>query len=209
DGVLNVYQKLSSGAESEELLLRSNADKYPSSWSPDGRFLLYEEKSSEDRSDIWLLPLEGERKPRPFLHTEFDQRMSRFSPDGRWVAYQSNESGRNEIYVRRFSETGGETPSKASGKWQISTGGGEDPKWRGNGRELFYLTPDLRLMAVDVKATANGFAAGLPRLLFQTTSIGRYAVTANGERFLINSRVEPMVPSPLTIMINWYAGLKR
>ena len=103
--------------------------------------------------DLWVLPLEGDRKPQPYLQTQFRENQGQFSPDGHWVAYTSDESGRLEVYVQPFPAAGG--------KWQISTNGGENPKWRRDGKELFYLGLDRRLMAVEVK-TAPTFEAGLP-----------------------------------------------
>ena len=134
-----------------------------------------------------------------------------FSPDGRWVAYDSNESGRHEIYVRPFSPEGG----AGADKWPVSTGGGERPRWRGDARELFYLGPDRRMMAVEVK-TAGGFEAGIPKALFPTRasmppglSTAAYAVTADGQRFLINSEGEEAASQPATVVMNWTAGLRK
>ncbi len=214
DGPWNLYQKAASGAGEEELLLKTTSNKWTTDWSPDGRFLLYTELDPKTRADLWALPPSGEsrnaeRKPMPFLRTEFDERNARFSPDGRWVSYQSNESGRDEIYVRGFSP--GEPGSR--GKWQVSTGGGLEPRWRGDGKELFYLAPDRKLMAVEVK-TGTGFEASIARPLFQTrvyTSAfaGRYAVTRDGQRFLIISEAQEAVGEPATVILNWPAALKK
>ncbi len=214
DGPQNLYQKAASGAGEEQLLLKTDQDKYPTDWSRDGRFLLYTEQDSKSAEDLWVLPLTAEaqnpeRKPMPFLRTEFSERDGRFSPDGKWVAYQSNETGRYEVYVRTFSpqEPGG------GGKWQVSVDGGVEPRWRKDGKELFFHAPDRKLMAVEVKAGAR-FQAGVPRPLFQTriqqsASIGRYAVTADGRRFLIVSEVEEAFGEPATVLLNWTAGLKK
>jgi len=214
EGPWNLYQKAASGAGEEELLLKTTSNKWTTDWSPDGRFLLYTELDPKTRADLWVLPpssetRNAERKPMPFLRTEFDERNARFSPDGRWVAYQSNESGRDEIYVRGFSP--GEPGSR--GQWQVSTGGGLEPRWRGDGKELFYLAPDRKLMAVEVKA-GTGFEAGIARPLFQTrvyTSAfaGRYAVTRDGQRFLIISEAEESAGEPATVILNWPAALKK
>ncbi len=102
------------------------------------------------RTDIWVLPLEGDRKPVPFLATEFNERQARFSPDGHWVAYTSDESGQDEVYVRSFSMNSAGTAVEAGGKWPISNGFGADPHWRGDGRELYYRSRDGRLMAVEI-----------------------------------------------------------
>jgi hypothetical protein len=146
------------------------------------------------------------------LRTEFAERNGRFSPDGRWVAYDSNESGRYEIYVRPFS------PEAGAGvdKWPVSTGGGEQPRWRGDGKELFHLGPDRRMMAVEVRTAGGRFEAGIPKALFPTRvnlrpglSTESYAVRADGQRFLIASEDDEAVSQPATVVLNWTAGLKR
>jgi len=119
DGQFDLYQKNSSGAGEEEVLLRSDHDKYPQDWSRDGRFLLYSDNDPKTKLDLWLLPLSGDRKPIPFLRTEFNEAQGQFSPDGRWIAYRSDKSGRPEIYVRPISESAGEGT-----EWTISNGGG-------------------------------------------------------------------------------------
>jgi len=214
NGPWNLYQKAASGAGEEEFLLKTSANQYPTDWSRDGRFLLYTEEDPKTGADLWVLPMaeqkkNAERKPILVLRTEFAERNGRFSPDGKWVAYDSNESGRYEIYVRAFSPGQPGT----GGKWPVSTGGGQDPRWRRDGKELFYLAPDRKLMAVEVK-TGSGFEAGIPRPLFQTPVFtaayaGRYAVTADGQRFLINSEAEGAAGEPATVILNWPATLKK
>jgi hypothetical protein len=173
-------------------------------------------KDQKTRWDLWVVPLDPRQtspQPRPWLRTEFDENVGRFSPDGQWVAYDSNESGRYEIYVRRFSP--GEV--SGTGKWPVSTGGGEQPRWRGDGKELFYLGPDRRMMAVEVRTTGDKFEAGLPRALFPTRAIAVgsgllfsvYAVTADGQRFLIITEGEEALLQPATVVVNWAAGLKK
>jgi Tol biopolymer transport system component len=212
DGLMNVYQKLSSGAGEEDPLLKSGEAKYPTDWSPDGRFLLYTTLAG----DVWLLPLSGDRKPVSFLWTPFIENWARFSPDGRWISYQSNASGRQEIYVKPFRE--GSAPG-STGVWQVSTDGGTDPQWRRDGKELFYLAPDRRLMAVEVKAGAT-FEAGAPRPLFALRTLAvsfvftvstpsNYTVSADGQRFLVNSPLEDVAPSPIQVVMNWTSGLKK
>jgi len=209
---MNVYQKLSSGAGAEEPLLKSGEPKYPTDWSPDGRFLLY----TTVGGDVWLLPLSGDRKPVPFLQTPFFENWARFSPDGRWIAYQSNASGRHEVYVQPFREGSG---AGSAGIWQVSTNGGIDPQWRRDGKELFYMAPDRTLMAVDVKAGAT-FETGSPRPLFVVRAVASsivssmstpsyYAATADGQRFLVNTPVEEAAAVPMQVMLNWAAGLKK
>src|SRR5262249_34505780 len=128
-GNMNLYQKASSGAGSDEAVLKSDVYGVPYSWSRDGRYLLYTSGDPGSATDLWVLPWFGEKKPFPFLQTRFAETRAKFSPDGRWVAYTSNESGRNEVYVTLFP--------KADGKWQVSTGGGTSARWRQDGRELF------------------------------------------------------------------------
>jgi hypothetical protein len=135
------------------------------------------------------------------LQTEFDQVNGQFSPNGRWIAYESDESARSQIYVQGFLESGG--------KFQISTNGGSRPRWRRDGQELFYLSPDRKMMAVEVKATATTVEAGRPRELFQTRAASApfvapiYDVTADGQRFLINTAFDDPGGPPLTVVMNW------
>jgi eukaryotic-like serine/threonine-protein kinase len=215
DGTFNLYQKDSSGAGEEELLLKTPGNKQPTSWSPDGRWLLYSEQDPKTKMDLWLLPLEGRQQspqPRPWLQTQFDEGRGQFSPDGQWVAYESNESGRYEIYVRQFSPDGAAGTSQS----QLSTSGGEQPRWRGDGKELFYLGPDRRMMAVEVKTAGGRFEPGTPRALFATRAAiipgllyTSYAVTNDGQRFLIITQGEEVVSGPATVVMNWTAGLKK
>ena len=204
-GPRDIYQKLSSGAGSEELLLKSEVVKETQDWSSDGRFILFEINDPNNQSDLWVLPLFGDKQPFPFLATEFSEYQGRFSPDGRWVAYVSNESGKQEVYVQSFPASGG--------KWQISTDGGAQPVWRHDGRELFYINPDRKLMSVEIKTGAT-FEAGVPKMLFETrvdayASNNRYAVSPDGQRFLINVPVEAQSSSAITVVLNWTADLKR
>jgi eukaryotic-like serine/threonine-protein kinase len=220
NGFDELYQKISSGAGSDELLLHGEMDQniLADDWSLDGRFIIYNQatnglsgkaagKNGPSR-DLWILPLDGDRKPYPFLQTEFNETHARFSPDSKWVAYISDETGRAEVYVQSFPASGG--------KWQISTGGGDQPQWRRDGKELFYLSPDRKLMAVQVK-TGETFENGAPVPLFQTkvfppVSTGarnNYVVAADGQRFLVNNVVEENASHPITVVLNWTAQLKK
>ena len=189
------------------MLLKSDAvEMRCTDWSRDGRFIIYERSDPKTSYDLWVLPLTGGQKPFPFLQTEFNESQGRFSPTGAHVAYTSNESGRNEVYVRPFPA--------ASGKVQVSTDGGDQPRFRRDGKELFYLAPDRRLMTVAVKG-GESFEAGLPQALFETrirdVTIRRYHydVTGDGERFLVNTAVEQKASAPITLVLNWTADLKR
>ncbi|HEY3028155.1 MAG TPA: protein kinase [Pyrinomonadaceae bacterium] len=207
-GTIDLYVKPSNGAGNEELLLKSANIKGPHSWSPDGRFVLYGEVDPKTNTDLWVLPLFGDRKPFPFLQTPFIEFQSRFSPNGKWVAYASNELGVNQIYVRPFP------PS--AGQWMVSTNGGSQPRWSGNGKELFYLGLDRKLMVVEVNEDGNNFTAGTPKPLLDTRiatisfiASSTYDVTRDGQRFLVITAVEESSPSPLTVVLNWTAGLKK
>ena len=207
---IGLYLKLASGAGDERLLLKSTAgDKYATSYSRDGRFLLYAVENPETKSDLWVLPLQSDRKPIPFLSTEFNESSGQFSPEGHWIAYTSDESGRDEIYVRDFSSGSAQGSWDAASKWLISKGGGTDPRWRADGKELFYVASDGKLMSVDISAKPV-FEAGDPRPLFQLPPgfIGG-DVTADGRRFLIGVPLEQSASVPFTVVLNWQSALKK
>jgi eukaryotic-like serine/threonine-protein kinase len=209
-GEVGLYLKLSSGAGNERLLLKSDARyKYPTSSSRDGRFLSYTVENPETKTDLWVLPMQGDRKPTPFLRTEFNERSGQFSPDGRWIAYISDESGTDEIYVREFYSGSAQGPWDAGGKWLISKGGGTNPRWRGDGNELFYVASDGKLMAVDISAKPI-FKAGAPRPMFQLPPgfIGS-EVTPDGNRFLIGVPVAQNASVPFTVVLNWQTTLSK
>jgi Tol biopolymer transport system component/predicted Ser/Thr protein kinase len=215
ESAFHLYLKDANAAGEESLLLETPANKAPTGWSPDGRRLMYEEVASKTGMDLWVLALDGPRpaaQPRPWLRSEFEERNGRFSPDGRWVAYESNESGRFEIYVRPF-EAGS---TGAAGYSAVSTGGGVEPSWRADGKEMYYLGPDRRLVAVEVKTAGDRFEAGAPRALFQTRAAmiaagfyTVYTVTADGQRFMIITEGDEVVSQPATVVMNWTAGLKK
>ena len=183
-----VYVRAATSSGSEEPLIRSGPSKFVSDWSGDGRFLLYTE--AKKGLDILALPdplASGARQPVVFADTAFNETQGQFSPDSRWVAYASDESGRYEIYVRPFP------PDRDhGGQALVSTGGGVQPRWRGDGKELFYLSTDHKLMAVNVK-TEPTFESATPHPLFETSAqaygtsnaVFRYAVTKDGNRFLM------------------------
>src|ERR1700722_3849089 len=204
----DLYQMNLNDAANAAAVIKSNESKAPLSWSPDGRFLLYVSVGGGTKNDLWVLPLEAGRKPVPFLRTEFDEPDGRFSPDGRRVAYVSDESGRYEVYVRSFSP--GPPPSPGEGKWLISNNGGHHPMWRQDGKELYYIDPDGRLMAVSLAAGPE-FQAGIPKALFRALPRGDFAAWApspDGKRFLFLAP-EPQDAAPLTVVLNWQAGLKK
>jgi serine/threonine protein kinase len=196
-GVYNLYEKPADGSGDEHLLLQSEELKRPNSWSPDGRFILY--WSALNNGDLMLLPLGGDHKPYPFLSTPFDEQQGGFSPDGKWVAYQSDESGHFEIYVRPFPGPGGQV--------QVSAGGGHSPRWRADGKELYYLSPDLKLMAAKVIAQEETIQAMTPESLFQThvnqaTNKQQYDVARDG-RFLVLTDLPDTSTEPIHLLLNW------
>jgi serine/threonine protein kinase len=195
-GTLGLYQKPSNGAGTEELIFEVPESTTLSDWSRDGRFVI-----GLTNLDLWVWPLAGDRKPWPFLNTKFDERGPHFSPDGRWVAYHSNESGRYEVYVRPFLEPGG--------LWQISTAGGSTARWRHDGRELYYVTLDGKLMAVPITTQGATLESGTPTELFQIPgpsraglNRGQVTVAADG-RFLANVPTGDGTNVPITLLLNW------
>jgi hypothetical protein len=162
-------------------------------------------------NDIWIMPTFGDRKPQPFVQTPFNDTMGRFSPDGRWVAYQSGESGRNEVYVVPFPGPGG--------KWQVSTGGGQYPRWRRDGKELFFLAGANTVMSATVNGAGSAFEVGAVQRLFEAPlrtngylGFGSgyvYDVFPDGQRFLIDKLAdEQAAPAPIQVITNWTSTLR-
>jgi Tol biopolymer transport system component len=205
DGPFNLYQKPANGGKDEEALLKSSEDKFATSWSRDGRFLLYTVAHPKAKYDLWVLPLEGGKKPVPLLNTAFNERSARFSPDGRWVTYISDESGHDEVYMRAFSLNSAGTAPEAGGKWPVSSGFGVEPRWRGDGRELYYRSRGGRVMAVEI-ATNPAFRAGNPQSLGLLPSL-EWDSAVDGRRFL--SLANNSGAQPYTVVLNWQAGLKK
>ena len=192
------------GGSEPEVTLASDPVEFqaPLGFSPDGNFFLYSKRKNE-RDDLWILSLTGDQKPRPFLATPALEPIGQFSPNGRYVAYQSDETGRFEIYIATFPDPGS--------RWQISQNGGIEPRWSGDGKELFYFAPDNRLMAAQVKTEGATFDAGVIRPLFQARSMGftyRYDVANDGKRFLVVAGL-PQDLSPITVLTNWTAELTK
>lgn len=195
-GAGDLYAKLASGTGSDELLETSGNFKVPGSWSPDGRFIAYHD-FPKGHPEIWTLSV-SDRKKTPFLQGDFDKGHPDFSPNGRWLAYSSAESGRSEVYVQPFPGPGG--------KWQVSSAGGQMAEWRSDGRELFYLAADGKLMAVEVKA-GNSFETGEPRALFavrpKSSPDRQYLASRDGQRFLVNTPLGEQESPPITLVQNW------
>jgi Tol biopolymer transport system component len=207
-----LHIKAASGAGNEDVLLKASHAVQAKDWSRDGRFLLYEEQDPKTKWDLWVLPVAagaaGEGKPVAFLHSEFNETDGKFAPDGRFVAYVSDESGKSEVYVSPF-------PDPKGGKVTISNGGGYQPRWRRDGKELLYFTGDGKLMSVDV-TLSPAFKAAAPKVLFQapiwgggaSTNQDRWDMTPDGKRFLINT-IAGETSTPLTVVLNWQAALKK
>jgi Tol biopolymer transport system component len=214
-GPLELFEKAANGVGADKIVLVDRRNKFPSSWSPDGRFIMYMVDNGEPSGwDLWVLPLFGRRKPFPFLQTPSNDVQGQFSVDGRWVTYASNESGRYEVYATTFPEAGAAR--------QISSGGGVWPRWRHDGKEIFYLAPDGKIMSAGVNARGGTFEAGSPIALFDAhpkTVRWPYSPSPDGRRFLVNTLVEQAVrpayamgqlnSTPLTLVVNWRAALKK
>jgi Tol biopolymer transport system component len=213
-GIQNLYLRASSGVGQDEPLLVSETRKTPSQWSRDGRFIVYSEVNSKTRDDIWILPLEGGKpgKPYAFLHSESNENLGQLSPDSQWMAYTSDESGRPEVYVRTFPS--GEDPKR------ISINGGTEPRWREDGKEIYFVGADGKFMAVSVKIGTGAKALlepAAPQLLFQAPPLLRYSspnygydVTPDGKQFVLAlSADHPEASSPLNVMVNWTEALKK
>jgi serine/threonine protein kinase len=199
-------RRRSSTGGLEEILVQEPTELLSTDWSLDGRLIFYEKRDSNTGWDIWVLPLDGDHKPYPFLNTVADEGMARLSPDRKWIAYGSTETGRPEIFVRNFPDNGA--------KWQISTSGGSGPRWRRDGRELFYVGGDGKLVAVPIDA-GPAFSYGAGHALDVKVRPSRpgwgrfgYDVTADGQKFLVNRLVENPVPIPISVVVNWTAALK-
>jgi Tol biopolymer transport system component len=198
-----LYVKNADGSGSDEEIASAGGSALnPLDWSRDGKYIL-----ARTGNELWYLT-RPEHALKPLIETKLVVRGAQFSPDRRWVAYSSNESGSMEVYVTSF-------PS-GNGKWQVSTGGGLEPRWRRDGTELFYLSRDGKMMAVPVSPGAS-FAAGSPALLFQThrrqpissQDIFSYDVSADGQRFLIATKVDESSAAPLSVVLNWASEMEK
>ena len=213
-GVLNLYVRASSGAGEDQPMLLDESRKTPTQWSRDGRFIVYSTIDSKTRDDIWILPVENGKagKPFVFLHSEVNEEFGQLSPDNRWMAYTSDESGRREVYVRTFPS--GDDPKR------ISIDGGEEPRWRGDGKELYFVGADGKFMAVPMRigsgakpslepsAPQSLFAA--PPLAHYNTDAYDYDVTSDGKQFVLATPVDrPGSSPPLNMIVNWAAVLKK
>ncbi|MDE3188661.1 MAG: serine/threonine-protein kinase [Acidobacteriota bacterium] len=206
NGKNGIYQKPADGLGAAQPVFQSSKqDVNLDSLSPDGRFALY--MSHTPTEDDWVVPLAGDQKAFPYLDSSFAEGQATFSPNGRYIAYFSTETGRPEIYVQTFPQH--------LGKWQISTAGGGEPMWRGDGKELFYVSPTGEMMSVDVATGSGEFHASPPKLLFQqrraNPGVWRNidAVSPDGQRFLMLVPESQASSSPITVVVNWPAVLKK
>jgi Tol biopolymer transport system component len=207
----NIYIRAANGVGKEELLFHTaGTDAYPNDWSADGKSILYSEVpesvSQGSSRNLWRLPVQGDRKPVAYAQTipGISADGGRFSPDGQWVVYYSNESGRAEVYVRRFPDTGE--------KWPVSTMGGGLPQWRSDGKEIFYLAPSGHLMSVAIKPGST-FTAGPPQALFEVGERARsrtlFQPSADGERFLMLYPFDAQASTPVTVISNWLTRAQK
>jgi Tol biopolymer transport system component len=201
---ISLYQKqVSTGRK--ELLFQAPTETFASDTSPDGRELVYQQMNPKTGWDLWVRPLGRTGEPVSILQTDADERSARMSPDGRWVAFVSNTSGRFEVYVQPFPGPGRAVP--------VSTKGGDQPQWRSDGSELFYLSPDGKLTTAPVKAAAVGQSIdiGTPSPLFAAQSGSgtvavitmNYVASADGRRFLVNRLLRDAGATPLRVVLNW------
>jgi Tol biopolymer transport system component len=204
-GSRDLYIKDASGAGQAELLMTDPDQLHPGDWSRDGRYLAVMKLSSQSDWDIFALPMDGSGEAFPAIQTPFGELLPMLSPDGRWVTYMSDQSGRMEVYVQRFPEPGG--------KWQVSTAGGGEPVWSADGSEIFYIDAAQNLVSVKV-TTGETFKAGLPEILFEARLVpalqrNRYAVSEDGQRFLLLLPLETQANPPMTVVQNWPVSLER
>jgi len=207
DGPYNIYVRPVAPIGDEHSMVATKEASFGLSWSHDGKFMACSINDPKTHGDLWIVPVLGS-EPFPFLRTEFDEFQPEFSPDGHWIAYSSNESGRSEIYIRRFDGT-----TATGAATRISIGGGSLAKWRRDGRELFFLAPDRKLMSAEIHLAAN-VRPSAPLPLFQTriymaNFLAGYAVAQNGQRFLINAPTKDADSSPVTVIANWNPGVRH
>jgi eukaryotic-like serine/threonine-protein kinase len=200
----DIYIKRIDGDGPAEVVLKSKGSISLTDWSRDGKFIAYFTVKSDTHGDIWILPVKApgdkvQGQPFPFLQTEFTEAWAVFSPDGRWIAYHSNESGREEIYVRPFPGPGG--------KWQVSINGGTNPKWRGDGKELFFRSLENDVMSVEIKTSETSMTVGAEQKLFRGNRT--FDPTNDGQKFLVLTTKRNDSSLPMTLVVNWLEDLKK
>jgi Tol biopolymer transport system component len=201
---LTLYVRNIAEPARDQVVVSDNERKILSDWSQAGNYLVYATLNPDTKFDLVMLPMSGDKKPISLLRTPFNESQGRISPDGRWIAYVSDESGAMEVYVQRFPSLGD--------KRIVSIGGGVEPMWRQDGKELFYLSPGYWIVAVPFEPTDPPLI-GQPKPLFRapvnsSTTRNHYAVTPDGQRFLINVEDQSSYSSPITVMVNWLQSLQ-
>jgi Tol biopolymer transport system component len=202
----DLYIRSSNGTGEDHLFLQGAEDKTVVDWSLDGRYLLVGTTgNSRTRADIYVLPLSGERKLLPFLASEFREIPGSFSPDAKWIVYHSDETQRPEVYVRPFGGT--------EGKWQISTSGGVNPRWSGDGKEIFFVSPDRKLLSAHVRITAAGLVTDSVTTMFPLESRGivgtSFDAAKDGKTFRFLIADDQQASVPIALVVNWQEALKK
>jgi Tol biopolymer transport system component len=199
-GAQELFQKAVTGG-GEELLLSDGMSKTPWSWSPDGKYVVYSNVGAGGGgvANLWVLPLSGGQKPFPLLPSDYTQLFGRVSPEGQWIAFTSDESGERQVYITSF-------PDASRAKYQVSSSGGTEPRWRGDGKEIFFVNGNT-LLSASVDSSAAGLQIGVPKPLVQFRSTGiprsNYGVRPDGQQFLVNVRAEERTSAPVTVVMNW------
>ena len=204
NGHYDLYIKNSDGSGGEESLLVSDLNKIASGWSSDGRYIIYSLQTGRPEADLWVLPMFGDRKPWAFSDGRLDESVGSFSPDGRWIVYQSNETGQHEIFVRPFQGT--------EGKIQVSVNGGFIGRWAHSGKEIFYVSPDGKLMAASIVPAGSSVIVGKASQLFDPQAGAGgffYDATRDDQRFLFRVREDQQDMPPMTLVINWDEELRK
>ena len=205
----DIFVRAAQIGSKTELLLKSADEKFPSDWSPDGKYIVYSLKAEGTHLDLWGLSV-GDRRSAPILDSVAAEGFATISPNGKWLAYQSDQSGRNEVFVQAFEGLNNGTMRH----WMVSPGGGGLPRWRSDSGELFYMTTDGRVMSVSIHLGADGgIEGGKPQMLFQTRPVPNswnlYDVTPDGQRFFVNIPLEWSSAAPITVVTNWTEKLKE
>jgi len=205
-GQTHLYLKPADGTGTASPLFVDDAQETLPSFSLDGRYLIFERQAASHHNEIWCLPLFGDRKPFPVIENQqFDVRQPALSPDGKWLAYMSIESGRAEIYVMPFMQ--------GSGKWLVSTSGGHFPLWRHDGRELFFISLDNKMISAEIAVQGTSLIIGKVAPLFQANPVSStgwpYDVSSDGKRFIVDTQADEKASEPLTLIVNWPELLKK
>ena len=199
NGKIDLYTRPANGAQQEQLLYHDDADKYPSAWSSDGKYVAYETVNN-GHIDIWMMPMSGDHKPFSYLREKYNTRYPIFSPDNKWISYTSLESGHPQIYAVAFPTPGG----------KFLVGDGFGSQWTRNGKEIFYVDDQNRIVSVEVTAHGDSLELGRPQILFTTQSAGPglFEASPDGKRFLM-MQAPVQNSQDLTLVVNWPAELKK